>query len=136
MALSRDQFAELLERFEASPDPLDARHSRRVAVRRHVAVMTDPADPSHEEARVVLQDVSRGGACITHHEGMPRGKRFVLLFPGSDDTRISVPCVVRNCQMVRQHLFRIGAEFESASPAELGAYAQSATPIDQGSRVV
>ncbi|HEY2585883.1 MAG TPA: PilZ domain-containing protein [Tepidisphaeraceae bacterium] len=110
MALSQQELIEILQRFESTPDSHEVRRSVRVAVRRHVTILTDP-EARAGETEVVLQDISRGGVRLTHHEAMPRGRRFLLLLPGAAGS-MGLPCVVRHCEMVKQHLFRIGAEFE------------------------
>jgi c-di-GMP-binding flagellar brake protein YcgR len=119
MELSLDQFVALLQRFESNPEPQDVRRTARIVIRRHVTIVTE-SNAGGTEMELVLQDISRGGVSLTHHEGMPRDKRFVLLLP-TKGSREPIQCVVRHCEMVKQHLFRIGAQFESpdrpASPA-------------------
>ena len=110
MALSQQELVEILRRFESNPEPQEVRRNVRVAVRRHVTIVTDP-EAHTGETEVILQDLSRGGVRLTHHEGMPPGKKFLLLLPGSPGSKM-LPCIVRHCEMVKQHLFRIGAEFE------------------------
>ena len=114
MALSQQQLFDILQRFESNPEPLEARRTARVAIRRHVTILTEP-DVRAGEKQVVLQDISRGGVSLTHHDALPREKKFLMLLPahGADGT-IELPCVVRHCEMVKQHLFRIGAEFDVA----------------------
>jgi hypothetical protein len=115
MELSLDQFVDLLRRFEASPEPQDVRRTARIAIRRQVTIITDPILGT--ETEMVLQDISRGGISLTHHEGMPRDKRFVLILPTPGE-RQEVTCVVRHCQMIKHHLFRIGAQFEATEKSE------------------
>jgi hypothetical protein len=110
MALSQQELVDILQRFESTPEPQEVRRSPRVAVRRHVTILTEP-EPGSGEKEVVLQDISRGGVSLTHHEALPRGKKFLLLLPGPAGS-MSLPCIVRHCEMAKQHLFRIGAEFE------------------------
>lgn len=114
MALSQQELIDLLQRFESTPDPQEVRRNVRVAARRHVTILTDPAGHAGEKD-MVLQDLSCGGVSLTHHEAMPRGKRFLLLLPGPGDAPKTLPCVVRHCEMVKQHLFRIGAEFDATA---------------------
>jgi hypothetical protein len=111
MELSHEQFVDLLHRFESNPEPEEVRRTARIVIRRHVTIITDPLGESRK-LEVVLQDISRGGVCITHHEGMPRDKKFMLYLPGAAGENISMPCIVRHCVMIKQHLFRIGAQFE------------------------
>jgi len=116
MELSLDQFVELLRRFEACPEAHDVRRTARISIRRRVTIITDPILGTQSE--MILQDISRGGVSLTHHEGMPRDKRFVLLLPTPGNGE-QVACVVRHCQMVKHHLFKIGAQFEaSVQPAD------------------
>jgi len=110
MELSLDQFIDLLRRFEANPETQEVRRTARIAIRRRVTIITDPVDGTQTE--MVLQDISRGGVSLTHHEGMPRDKRFVLILP-TEGPRQEVPCIVRHCEMIKHHLFKIGAQFES-----------------------
>jgi hypothetical protein len=116
MELSLDQFVDLLRRFEANPEPQDVRRTARIAMRRQVTIITDPI--AGTETEMVLQDISRGGISMTHHEGMPRDKRFVLVLPMPGE-RQQVMCVVRHCQMIKHHLFKIGAQFEAAEESEV-----------------
>jgi hypothetical protein len=111
VALSHEQLLDVLSFFESTPDPLEVRRAVRVAVRRHVTLVSDPnSDAGTRE--VVLQDISRGGVRITHHEAFARDFRFQLMLPTRGGTLVAVPCVVRHCEMLKQHLFRIGAEFD------------------------
>lgn len=116
MALSQQQLFEILRRFESSPEPHEVRRTVRVSVRRHVTILTDPEARAGEK-QVVLQDLSRGGVSLTHHDALPREKRFLILLPVEHAGRefTELPCIVRHCEMVKQHLFRIGAEFEVAN---------------------
>jgi hypothetical protein len=109
MELTLDQFIDLLRRFEANPEPREVRRTARISIRRQVTIITDPIDGT--ESEMVLQDISRGGVSLTHHEGMPRDKRFVLVLPTAGQ-RQEVTCVVRHCEMIKHHLFKIGAQFE------------------------
>lgn len=120
MELSHDQFVALLQRFESNPEPEDVRRTARVTIRRHVTIVTDARNEA-ARVEVVLQDISRGGVCLTHHEGMPRDKRFLLLLPDVEGDSVSIPCIVRHCEMVKQHMFRIGAQFEAEGPLPTGA---------------
>lgn len=119
MALSQQELLDILQRFESAPDPQEVRRSVRVAVRRHVTILIEPEARSGER-EVVLQDISRGGVRLTHHEAMPRGKKFLLLLPGATAS-MGLPCIVRHCEMAKQHLFRIGAEFEVSGEADHAA---------------
>ena len=65
---------------------------------------------------VILQDISRHGVQISHHEGMARDKQFVLVLPLSLHT-LRLTCAVRHCEMIKQHLFQIGAEFQQIEAA-------------------
>ena len=112
MELSHQQFADLLQRFESTPEPEEVRRSARIVIRRRATIVLDP-DSNPKEVDVVLQDISRGGVCITHHEGMPRDKKFRLILPGSDGRAVAMDCVVRHCTMIKQHLFRIGGQFQN-----------------------
>jgi hypothetical protein len=116
MELPLQQFIELLQRFESSPEPEEIRRTVRVIVRRQVSIIIIDTDGNHRELDLVLQDFSRGGVSLTHHEGMPTDKKFVLVLSVGGE-RLSIPCVVRNCQMIKQHMFRIGAQFEA--PAQI-----------------
>ena len=113
MQLSRPDFDQLLKQFEATVTPEELRRQSRVLTRRRLTIVTDPDDPSRPVAEVVLRDISPAGLAITHHSGMPVGKRFEVILPAVGGATSSIPCVVRNCQMLKQHLFRIGAEFEA-----------------------
>lgn len=111
MELSQQQLVEVLERLESAAEPTEVRRTPRIAIRRHVILLAN-ADNREDEKAVVLQDISRGGISLTYHEAMPPGRRFILRLPAKDQA-IELLCVVRNCQMIKQHLFRIGAEFDS-----------------------
>jgi hypothetical protein len=113
MQLSRPDFDRLLRQFEATAVPEELRRQSRVLTRRRLTIVTDPDDPARPMADVVLRDISPAGIAITHHTGMPVGKRFEMMFPADGEERSAIVCVVRNCQMLKQHLFRIGAEFEA-----------------------
>jgi hypothetical protein len=121
MDLPLNQFVDLLVRFESTPEPEEVRRTVRVMVRRQVSIVLE-SDGQKRELDLVLHDLSRGGVSLTHHEGMPKEKKFTLLLSAGGE-RLSIPCVVRNCQMIRQHMFRIGAEFES-SPRKLDSTAR------------
>ena len=111
MELSRREFFELLQRFESNPEPEEIRRTARVVLRRHVTIITD-WEIEGGRLEVVLHDISRGGVCLTHHEGMPKDKEFTLLLPDVSGTPLPMVCVVRHCGVVHQHRFRIGAEFK------------------------
>ena len=113
MQLSRPDFDQLLRQFEATATPEELRRQSRVLTRRRLTIVTDPDDPARPVAEVVLRDISPAGLAITHHSGMPVGKRFDVILPTTTGETTAIPCVVRNCQMLKQHLFRIGAEFEA-----------------------
>lgn len=114
MELSYQQLLEALQVFESAAGPDEIRRTARISIRRHITIVIDPhADDARQE--VVLQDISRGGVRITYHEAFPRDKKFWLLLPIRSGEMLSVPCTVRHCEMVKQHLFRIGAQFELAS---------------------
>jgi len=113
MQLSRPDFDQLLRQFEATATPEELRRQPRVLTRRCLTIVTDPDDPARPVAEVVLRDISPVGLAMTHHSGMPVGKRFEVLLPAAGGATTAVPCVVRNCQMLKQHLFRIGAEFDA-----------------------
>ena len=116
MALSNQQLMDVLAFFESSPDPHEVRRAARVSVRRPVTIITDPqSDAGTKE--VVLQDISRGGVRITHHDALARDARFLLLLPSRGGSSVEVPCTVRHCEMLKQHLFRIGAEFDLSETA-------------------
>jgi hypothetical protein len=108
--LSRPEFDRLLRQFEAAVAPDEMRRDPRVLTRRRLSIVTDPDDPARPVADVVLRDISPAGIAITHHTGMPVGKRFEALLPGPDGGT-ALLCVVRHCEMLKEHLFRIGAEF-------------------------
>jgi hypothetical protein len=113
MALSQQELADILQRFESTPEPQEeVRRTVRVAIRRHVTIWTEPETRSGEK-EMVLQDISRGGVSLTHHEALPRGKKFLLVLPGPAGEPMMLPCIVRYCEMAKQHLFRIGAQFET-----------------------
>jgi hypothetical protein len=110
MELSHQQLASLLDQLEQDRDPSEVRRTSRSIVRRRVKITPEGQHPETPEIDVVLQDISRGGIRISHHEGLPRGKKFVLtLMAAGNLTRMS--CVVCHCEMVKQHLFQIGAKF-------------------------
>ena len=113
MELSHQQLIEILTAFESTPDSNEVRRTARLSVRRHVTIVTEPeTGGGHKE--VVLQDISRGGVRITYHEAFAQGKRFQLLLPNPAGGEVAIPSVVRYCEMIKQHLFRIGAQFEIA----------------------
>jgi hypothetical protein len=110
MELSRQQLASLLENLELDRDATEVRRSSRTVLRRGVKIIPQGQHSGSSEIDVVLQDISRGGIRISHHEGLPKGKKFVLtLKVAGNVTRMS--CVVCHCEMVKQHLFQIGAKF-------------------------
>lgn len=112
MELSYQQFLDVLRIFESSAGPNEVRRTARLSIRRNVTIITDPqADDARLE--VVLQDISRGGVRITYHEAFARDKKFWLLLP-TPGGEFTVPCTVLHCEMIKQHLFRIGAQFELA----------------------
>jgi hypothetical protein len=111
--LSYQQLLDVLRIFESSAGPNEVRRTARISIRRNITIITDPqADDARLE--VVLQDISRGGVRITYHEAFARDKKFWLLLP-SPGGELTVPCTVLHCEMIKQHLFRIGAQFEAAS---------------------
>ena len=115
MELSRPDFDQLLRQLETSPCPDEVRRQSRVLTRRRISIVTDPDDTSRPVADVVLQDISPAGIAITHHIGMPVGKRFEVLLPAPGGGQRGIMCKVRHCEMLKQHLFRIGAEFDAAA---------------------
>ena len=123
MELSHQQLSEILRLFESSPENGEVRQTARLSVRRHVTIVTEPNADAGKKA-VVLQDISRGGVRITHHDAYPQGMRFYLMLPSPAGGEVALPCVVRHCEMVKQHLFRIGAQFDG--PVDDSAQRQTA----------
>jgi c-di-GMP-binding flagellar brake protein YcgR len=117
--LSHQQLIEVLTAFESTPDPREVRRTARLSIRRHVTIVTEP-ETGQGKKQVVLQDISRGGVRITYHEAFAQGKRFQLLLPDPAGGEVAIPSVVRHCEMVKQHLFRIGAQFEVAGEPSSG----------------
>lgn len=114
MELSYQQLLDALQVFESSAGAQEIRRTARLSIRRNVTIVIDPqAEDAKQE--VVLQDISRGGVRISYHEAFPQGKKFWLLLPSPSGGSLSVPCTVRHCEMIKQHLFRIGAQFEAPS---------------------
>ena len=111
MELSKEDFWAVVGGLEAQPDTEEMRRASRVMLRRLVTVVPEPPVPGGELVGVRLRDVSRGGVCILHHQGMPKGKQFVLRLPRAGAPELSVRCTVRHCEMVRQDVYAIGAEF-------------------------
>ncbi|HWF11635.1 MAG TPA: PilZ domain-containing protein [Bryobacteraceae bacterium] len=111
MELSQQQLTDILRLFESSPETGEVRQTARLSIRRNVTIVTEPNVDAGKKA-VVLQDISRGGVRITYHEAFPRDRKFSLLLPSPAGGEIAVPCIVRHCEMVKQHLFRIGAQFD------------------------
>jgi hypothetical protein len=112
VSLSHQQLTDVLRWFESTPEADDVRKTPRVSIRRHVTIVIDPQSDTGTRA-VVLQDISRGGVRLTYHEAFARGSKFQLMLPNPDGRQVLLPCVVQHCEMVKQHLFRIGAQFES-----------------------
>ena len=110
MELTHEQLAALLKDLELNRDVADVRRSSRTVIRRQVKITLADHHTDAPEVEVVLQDISRGGIRVTHHEGLPQGKRFTLHL-SANGKMIPINCTVRHCEMVKQHLFRIGAEF-------------------------
>lgn len=117
MELSYQQLLDVLRIFESSAGPNEMRHTARISIRRNITIVTDPQtdDGKHQ---VVLQDISRGGFRITHHNAFPPDKKFWLLLPSPAGGELSIPCIVRHCEMLKQHLFQIGAQFEESGTSE------------------
>lgn len=114
--LSYQQLLDVLRVFESSLGLNEVRRTARISIRRNITIVTDPqADDARQE--VVLQDISRGGVRITYHEAFPRDKKFWLLLPSPAGGELPIPCIVRHCEMLKQHLFRIGAQFEDTPDA-------------------
>lgn len=111
MALSHQELMDVVKFFESAPEPQEVRRAARVSFRRHVTIVTDPKSDAGTK-QVVLQDISRGGVRFTYHDAFARDSRFLLLLPGRDGQPVEVPCTVRHCEMLKQHLFRVGAEFD------------------------
>ena len=111
MQLTDDDFAGLLRRWETDREKSEGRRSPRVLTRRRVTLISDPEDAILGQTELTLLDISRGGVRISHHQGMPVGKRFVLVL-AAEPAPFRAICVVRHCEMVKFDLFHIGAEFE------------------------
>lgn len=111
MALSHQELMDVVEFFESAPDPQEVRRTARVSIRRQVTIVTDPQSAAGIKL-VVLQDISRGGMRFTHHDAFARDSKFLLLLPGRGGLQVEVPCTVRHCQMLKQHRFVVGAEFD------------------------
>jgi hypothetical protein len=109
--LSHQQLTEILRLFESTPETGEVRQTARLSIRRNVTIVTDPSVEDGKKA-VVLQDISRGGVRISYHEAFSRDKKFSLLLPNPAGGEIAIPCIVRHCDMIKQHLFRIGAQFD------------------------
>lgn len=117
MELSHQQLIEILHLFESSREPQEVRQTARLSIRRNVTILTEPQGDAGKKA-VVLQDISRGGVRITYHEAFARDKKFQLLLPSRSGGEIAIPCVVRHCEMIKQHLFRIGAQFDGPASGD------------------
>lgn len=111
MELSHQQLSEILRLFELTPEGGEVRQTARLSIRRNVTIVTEPNSDAGKKA-VVLQDISRGGVRITYHEAFARDMKFFLLLPSPAGGDVAVPCIVRHCEMIKQHLFRIGAQFD------------------------
>lgn len=124
MEISYQQLLDVIRIFESSSGPDESRQTARLALRRPVTIVIDPQAVDGKQ-EVVLQDISRGGVRISYHEAFPRGKKFSLLLPATTGGHLTIPCTVRHCEMINQHLFRIGAQFELPE----GAQEESVRPL-------
>ena len=111
MALSHQELMDVVEFLESAPESQEVRRAARVCVRRQVTIVTDRQTDAGIK-QVVLQDISRGGVRFTHHDAFARDSKFHLLLPARGGQLVEVPCTVRHCQMLKQHLFTVGAEFD------------------------
>src|SRR4051812_44979138 len=113
MPLTSDQFASallaLLRQQASAGSGTDRRLGPRARARGPAGLRPDGATAPPIPSR--LKDIPRGGAAFTHHSGLPKARRMILLLPSSEGQPRSVPCEVRHCTLVRDELYLIGVAF-------------------------
>ena len=63
---------------------------------------------------VHVRDISSEGICISDHEAMRKGKRFIVRLPRTGTSEpVMLICTVKHCRMISDDKFDIGAEFET-----------------------
>lgn len=111
MQVSADLFKAMIERMSlGSEDHHERRSSPRVNISAKVAIVSDFAN-LEKPVDIEVRDLSLSGVGFEHDTALRKGSTFVLLLPASDDTCLSVLCVVRHCRATGENRFAVGAEF-------------------------
>lgn len=119
MRLDDKVFEEVAEELgELHPDVADGAH-RRETPRFLVSgeVMIRPYGVAHAASRSVqLVDISQCGVSVLDRLAISPGHQFVLYLPRAGGNTFEALCVVRQCRLGMEGLFRIGAEFTEEIP--------------------
>src|SRR5687768_16166492 len=112
MHVSAELFKAMIERMsQGSSDQHERRSSPRVNINAKVAIVSDFAN-LEKPVDIEVRDLSLSGVGFEHDAALRKGSTFVLLLPASDDTCLSVLCVVRHCRgAAAGNRFVVGAEF-------------------------
>ena len=111
MQVSAELFKAMIERMSLGAEGHhERRSSPRVNISAKVAIVSDFAN-LEKPVDVAVRDISLSGVGFEHETALRKGSTFVLLLPASDDTCLSVLCVVRHCRAMEENRHIIGAEF-------------------------
>lgn len=117
MELSAEAFQQVVNsvKGDAATGAVDRRQHPRVGLRCKVQIIPIENGVPGKPFEVWTRDVSRGGIGVVTHTKMKVGKRFGIRLASDDaDTAPTVLlCTVRNCFMLSEGSFAIGATFES-----------------------
>ncbi len=95
----------------------EMRRNPRVAVRYTVKIIPYISGALGQPLRVWTRDISSGGIGLIHSSPMEVGTRFIIQLPRESGKSLLLLCTVRNCTMVSDELFGIGASFAEVAGA-------------------
>ena len=118
MQLSAEIFEQIVASLREQDEAADSEKRRKPrvglkAARVNIVPLNSEGQPE-SPVSVHVRDISSEGICISDHEAMRKGKRFIVRLPR---TGVSEPvmliCTVKHCRMISDDKFDIGAEFET-----------------------
>jgi hypothetical protein len=95
----------------------EMRRNPRVAVRYTVKIIPYINGALSQPIRVWTRDISSGGIGLIHSNPMEVGAKFIIQLPRDNGKALLLLCTVRNCQVVSDDLFGIGASFAEVAGA-------------------
>jgi hypothetical protein len=111
MGLSAEQFDKVLAALLGQSGLSEQRQEHRVSISAAVLLTADIEVADHPPIQALLTDLSRGGAVLTHHAGLPAGRRMSIHLPMIGGEPEAVRCEVRHCDLIRESWFLIGVAF-------------------------